>query len=161
MKIKYLLITFLGIFCFSFFCAQTVLATPCVRCDCGPSNGTGGIGNCLATCEADEECQGDATSGDGIESGSCVNPSSITICSAGENSTFEEVVEAVFNFIFWLGMAIFPLMCVIAGVLFMISGGNPQKIESAKKLIFVAIIGLVLFVSAKAITALVRSIIGL
>jgi len=156
MKIKYLLITFLGIFCLSFFFAQTVFAIPCVRCNCDP-----GIGNCPASCEADEECQGDADLLDGIESGSCVNPSSITVCSAGENSTFEEVVEAVFSFIFWLGMALFPIMCVFAGVLFMMSRGNPQKIESAKKLLFVAIIGLVLFVSAKAITSLVRGIIGL
>lgn len=48
--------------------------------------------------------------------------------------------------------AIFLILIIIAGIMWMLSGGNEQRVERAKKIITAAVIGLVIIILAYAIT---------
>lgn len=48
--------------------------------------------------------------------------------------------------------AIFLVLVVVGGIMWMVSGGNEQRVERAKKIITSAVIGLVIIMTAYAIT---------
>jgi len=74
--------------------------------------------------------------------------------------TIEEVIEGIINFIFWVALAIAPIMIIVAGFFFLTSGGNPDKIRTAKNMILYTVIGLVIVLLAKGIISVVKEIIG-
>ncbi len=49
------------------------------------------------------------------------------------------------------------LMIVVAGFLYLISAGNPQRIATAKKALFYAIIGIVVGITAQAIVEIIQT----
>ena len=52
------------------------------------------------------------------------------------------------------------IMIIVAGILFMISAGSPEKIKTAKTALLYAIIGILIGVSAGAIITVVKSILN-
>ena len=72
--------------------------------------------------------------------------------------TFPECIEKIIGFIFWIALAIVPIIIIIAGFLFLTSGGDPEKVQTAKKMILYACIGLVIILLAKGIISLIKSI---
>ncbi len=52
------------------------------------------------------------------------------------------------------------IMIIVAGIFYLISAGNPQKMETAKKALIYAIVGIVIGIAAKAIVGIVGGIIG-
>jgi len=75
-------------------------------------------------------------------------------------ATFSECIEKIISFILWIGTAIFPIIIIIAGFLFLISGGDPEKVRTAKRMIFWGIIGLAIVLLARGIISLIKSVIG-
>jgi len=73
--------------------------------------------------------------------------------------TIPECIEKIINFIFWVALAIVPIIIIIAGFLFLTSGGNPEKVQTAKRIIFWAVIGLAIILFAKGIISLIKSVI--
>lgn len=132
-----------------------VFAAICSPCDCEE-----GVGGCVEDCgSATLECQGDPVPGDGNKEGSCQDPSRITFCPTSKWETLGALIRAVANFIFWVGVAIVPLFLVIAGVMFILAGGDPTKVKTAKNLIFWAGIGLAVLLLAKAIASVIGTVI--
>jgi uncharacterized BrkB/YihY/UPF0761 family membrane protein len=74
--------------------------------------------------------------------------------------TFPECIEKIIGFIFWVAMAIVPIIIIIAGFLFLTSGGDPEKVRTAKRVIFWAVIGLAIILLAKGIISLIKTVIG-
>lgn len=72
--------------------------------------------------------------------------------------TIPEVVAAIANFIFIISIPITSLMVVIGGVMFMTSGGDPKKVEQAKKLLLYAVIGLAIILLSKTIAAVIENV---
>jgi len=74
------------------------------------------------------------------------------------------IIENIGNWIFVVGLIIVVIMFIIGAFMFIEpfsgGGGNPARVESARKIFFWAIIGLVIILSARGIFAVVRSIIG-
>jgi len=54
--------------------------------------------------------------------------------------------------------AIFLLMFVIGGLMYITSNGNPQRAESGKKYLTYAVIGLIMVLLARVVTTLIRNI---
>jgi len=52
-------------------------------------------------------------------------------------------------------------MLIIAGIYFLISAGEPQKLQKAKDFAVWAIIGIVVALTASAIVALIKAILGI
>lgn|SRR3989344_4361992 len=73
---------------------------------------------------------------------------------------FEALLNIVIDFIFWIGMALAPVMFIVAGLLYVTAAGNPQKTEQAKKIIIYTVIGLVVLLLAKGLTEVLKSVIG-
>ena len=56
--------------------------------------------------------------------------------------------------------AISVIMITVAGIMYLLSAGSPEKMGTAKKALFYAIIGLAIAISASAIVAVIKEIIG-
>jgi hypothetical protein len=73
-------------------------------------------------------------------------------------STFEEFIQDIIDLIFWIGIIITPLMILIGGFYFLTSAGNPQRVQTAKKVIFWTIVGLLIVLLAKGVISMLRQI---
>ncbi len=82
----------------------------------------------------------------------------VTIENPLKYGTIPEVVAAIANFIFIISIPITSLMVVIGGVMFMTSGGDPKKVEQAKKLLLYAVIGLAIILLSKTIAAVIENV---
>ena len=69
-------------------------------------------------------------------------------------TNFRDLLYAIIRVITYIALAVAPLMIIIAGVLFVTSGGNPQQIDTAKRLIIWTLIGLVVILLARGIVEL-------
>jgi hypothetical protein len=84
----------------------------------------------------------------------------IKIVNPLKAKSFEEFIDDLINFIFWIAAAIFPIIIIIAGFLFLTSGGDPEKIRTAKRMILWTIIGLAIVLLAKGIISLIKAVIS-
>lgn len=64
------------------------------------------------------------------------------------NATPEEVVVSIINWVLGILALIAVIMILIGGFKWMTAAGNEEKVESAKKLLVAAIIGLVIILAA-------------
>ncbi len=74
--------------------------------------------------------------------------------------SFEALLEAIINFIFWVGVTLAPLMLIIAGLMYVTSGGSPDKVTKAKNLMLWTLVGLAVLIAAKGLVNVIRSILG-
>jgi len=74
--------------------------------------------------------------------------------------TFEELIEKLIDFIFWVAVAITPLMIILAGFFFLTAAGDPQKVSTAKSIIMWTFVGLAIVLLAKGIISVIKQIIG-
>jgi len=72
--------------------------------------------------------------------------------------SFEELINAIADFIFWVAIVIAPLAIIIAAFYFLTSGGDPEKTRTAKRIIFYTIIGLIIILLSKGILGLIESL---
>lgn len=72
----------------------------------------------------------------------------------------KEVISAVINFIFYVGLAVTPLMIIIAGFLILTAGGDPKKVEQGRHTIIYTLIGLFIILFAKGIISVLNQVIG-
>jgi PKD repeat protein len=73
--------------------------------------------------------------------------------------TFEELINAIIDFISWVAIAIVPIAIIVAAFYFLTSGGDPEKVRTAKRIIFFTIIGLIIILLARGLPAIIRQII--
>jgi hypothetical protein len=74
--------------------------------------------------------------------------------------SFQDLINAVINFIFWVVVALAPLMIIIAGFNFMMAGGDPNKITTAKNIILWTAVGLFIVLFAKGLIAVLSKVLG-
>jgi len=77
-----------------------------------------------------------------------------------EHDTFEEILGAVSKFLFQVGMALAPLMLVIAGFMYVTSAGSPTRVQTAQRMALYTVIGLAIILLASGLIAVLKSIIG-
>jgi len=76
----------------------------------------------------------------------------------GPNSSFAELFVRIINWIVGIATTLAVLMVVIGGIQYMISGGNEDKIKSARKTIQWALIGLIILLMS---WSLLRALLGI
>ena len=67
--------------------------------------------------------------------------------SAEDEAAFDEIlapVMDVYNFVKYVATAIAALVLVGAGIVFMLSGGDPRKREQAKNMVMYVVFGLII-----------------
>ncbi len=72
----------------------------------------------------------------------------------------EELLNNITNYLFYLSFPIATLMIIIAGVMFVTSGGNSDKITKAKNLLIYVGIGFLIIVLANGVVELVTQEFG-
>lgn len=73
-------------------------------------------------------------------------------------SSFQELINRIIDFIFWIAISIAPIIIIVGGFYFLTAAGDPEKINTAKKIILWALIGLLIIISAKGLITLFREI---
>lgn len=84
----------------------------------------------------------------------------ITFQNPLDADSIEELIDSLINTIFYLSIAIVPVVIVIGGFYYLISGGSPEKIRTAKNIILYAVIGFVIVALAKALISVIKSVLG-
>ena len=77
-----------------------------------------------------------------------------------ETNTFWGLIDSLIDFVFYLAIAIAPIMFLVAGFDFITAAGELEKINTAKKIILWALIGLLIVFLSKAFVELVGEIFG-
>ena len=112
----------------------------------------GGMNSVLAVVDGDGE-PGDNGGGEPGDDWSVPNP-------LGEGTTFETLVTNIANWIFTLAIPIAVIVIIYSGVLFMMAGGNEEKIAQAKKTLFWAIVGVSIALIGNGLIYLIKDILG-
>ncbi len=77
-----------------------------------------------------------------------------------EYDTFEELLGVIINFLFWVAVAISPLLILIGAFYFITAAGDPTRIETGKKIILWTCVGLFIILFAWGLIALVKTVLG-
>ena len=62
-------------------------------------------------------------------------------------TTFQEVMNRILRYLFWLGIIFYFIAILLGSYHLMTSGGNPRKIELAKKIFIYSTIGFLIVIS--------------
>lgn len=73
----------------------------------------------------------------------------ITITNPLKVGSFPEFIDKIITFLFWIALAIFPLMIIIAGLFFVTAAGDPKRVETAKNIILYTVIGFIVILLTK------------
>ncbi len=84
----------------------------------------------------------------------------LTFRNSIEAETFEELIESVLDFLFYIGLAAVPLMVVLGGFFIATAGGDSKRFKRGQNFILYAVIGLVVLLLARGIIAFIRHAIG-
>ncbi len=76
-------------------------------------------------------------------------------------TSLTDLTYRIIDFLFYLALSVAPIMIIIAGFYFITATGDPQKIDTAKKIILWTLIGLLIVISAKGLIALFKDIFGI
>jgi len=79
----------------------------------------------------------------------------------GPNTTFWDLIDKLIDFIFYLAIAVAPIMFIVAGFYFITAAGDPEKINIAKKMILWVLIGLLIVFLAKALIVFFGEMFGM
>ena len=74
--------------------------------------------------------------------------------------TIWETIDALVNFLLLLSFAIAPILVIYAAFLILTAGGNPERINRGKTIIFWAMIGLLIILLAKALPSAIKGALG-
>lgn len=109
-------------------------------------------------CSSNADCDTNLS----CENGKCHGcPSGgIAICNPLNSCDFTELIDKIINFVFWVAVAIVPLMALIAGFYFVTAAGDPNKINTAKKILIYTAIGFVIILFAKGLISVLQQVLG-
>ena len=74
--------------------------------------------------------------------------------------TFEDLLNIFIDFIFTIGITVAPIILIIAGFLYITSAGDPKRVDTAKKMILYAVIGLLVLLLARGLVEVLKSVLG-
>jgi len=84
----------------------------------------------------------------------------VTIDNPLNWDTFEELITAIINGLYTISIVLVPIVIVIAGYFFVTSVGEPEKVNTAKKMILYALIGFLIILMSKGIIAFIKQVLG-
>jgi magnesium-transporting ATPase (P-type) len=86
--------------------------------------------------------------------------SAVEIVNPLESPDIKTLLEKIFSAVTAIVGLISAIMIIVAGIMYLLSAGSPEKINSAKKALIYAIAGIVIALLAEAIVAAVKWVIG-
>jgi hypothetical protein len=71
---------------------------------------------------------------------------------------FGELIDSVINIIFNLSLLLAPLMIVVAGFLFVTAAGNPNRVNTAKRIVLWTAVGFLIILLSKGIFEAIKGL---
>lgn len=94
------------------------------------------------------------------KSETAVNCPTGQICNPLKYKSVECLVEAIIDFLIKLSIPVAAIMFVIAGVMFVTSAGDPEKVRTARKVMIYTAVGLAVIILASGLIKVLQSILG-
>lgn len=66
--------------------------------------------------------------------------------------TVRELIDLILNYLLVIAIPLSTIVIIYAAMLFMISGGDPKRVDTARKTLFYAVIGIAILLIAKGVT---------
>jgi len=85
----------------------------------------------------------------------------VTIENPLRAQSFWDLIDKLIDFIFYLAIAVAPIMFIVAGFYFITAAGDPEKVNTAKKMILWVLIGLLVVFLAKALIVFFGEMFGI
>jgi len=104
-------------------------------------------------------CIGDTADDEKLE-GLCQKTTGIAICNPLTTTSFTDVVDRILNILFFVAIAVAPVMIIVAGFKFLTGGGNPETLQGARQMLIWTAVGFGIILLSKGIVFIVRGIIG-
>mgnify|MGYP001593188687 CR=1 FL=1 len=90
------------------------------------------------------------------------------VCPAGSvciqnpltTEKFTDVVDRILNILFFVAIAVAPVMILIAGFRFLTGGGNPETLKGARQMLIWTAVGFGIILLSKGIVMILRGVIG-
>ncbi len=95
---------------------------------------------------------------DGDGNGGNGNP--IGLINPLQAKTLQEAIDAFVKFLFYLAMAVAPILIVYAGFLILTAGGDATKITKARQIILWTLVAVAIILFAKGFPALIKGALG-
>ena len=73
---------------------------------------------------------------------------------------FTDVVDRILNIIFFVAIAVAPVMIIVAGFKFLTGGGNPETLKGARAMLIWTGVGFGIILLSKGIVVILRGVIG-
>ena len=137
--------------------SQTNPYSVCENGNCVSKQGCG-ISNCINCINTGTPNTGTPNAGTPNVSNPSGGGSSVQITNPLKWNTFEELINAIIDFLWLFALAVVPAVIIIAGYFFVTSAGDPAKVSQAKKMVLYALIGLLVIGMAKGIVALIQQV---
>ena len=74
-------------------------------------------------------------------------------------TNFDVLLSGIIDFLFTIGMTLAPAAIIIGAFYLMMSAGDPAGIETGRRIILYALIGIVILIIAKGLVSLIKEII--
>jgi len=84
----------------------------------------------------------------------------VCICNPLTTMKFTDVVNRILNIIFFISIAVAPVMIIVAGFKFLTGGGDPKVLASARQMLIWTGIGFGIILLSKGIVVILRGVIG-
>ncbi|KPJ55221.1 hypothetical protein AMJ47_01830 [Parcubacteria bacterium DG_72] len=84
----------------------------------------------------------------------------VTIDNPLSSSDILVIIGRIINWIFTISLFLAVIMYIISGIRFLTAAGDPEKINTAKKMALWVTIGLMIVIAAKGIVVLIGTILG-
>lgn len=81
-------------------------------------------------------------------------------CNPLKYGSFEELVGAITKFVFNMALVVAPIMIVIAGIMFVTSAGDPEKVKKAREVALYTVIGFAVIIAASGLIKVLQSLLG-
>ncbi len=138
---------------------------------CEPGLAPGGNGEDSILCPAD--CAGlcapcivsaDCEAGLNCEDGKCRGcpcaAGEICFCNPLKACGFDELIDKIVDYLFYIVIAAAPIMFVLAGFYFTTAAGDAKRITTAKTIVIWTLVGLFITLMAKGIIGVIRALLG-
>lgn len=105
---------------------------------------------------------GDSDDGGGDDGGDKINPGAdLSFPNPLQTNNIKKLLNKILSFAMAIGIPIAVVMIVYAGIMFLISQGNPSQVTKARTILMYAVIGLAVILIGKGFLTLIQSILDL
>ena len=84
----------------------------------------------------------------------------VTLDNILNTDSIKDLIDGLINFIFYLGLAVAPIMFIVGGFVFLTSSGDPTKVAKGKNIMLYTAIGLAIVIAAKGLILVLKDILG-